>query len=254
MQRGSLGTMGGRTTATLRLALRRLAALLTHDPAQTGLLTTVALVGLALIGLWGLYGDLFLANWVVVLVTEILIVPYSGLLALLTGRLVRSQDRWQVESALTLRDLLSERTGAAAGVQGGSPFYAHRLRLQLQAQLERCRQYGTPLTVVAVRLEVPGQAPTHALFSQANHQMAELLTAHHEMLVAPTAVGLFEYVFYLPNHDRRMAKTMAAFVAGALKRYRCSFGFAVYPEDGADAATLLRQASERSGLLRSSAA
>lgn len=240
--------------ATLRSAFGRLAAVFAHDPAQTGLLATVAIVGLVVIGLWGLYGDLFLSNLVVVLATEVLIAGYAGLLVLLTAQLVRSLDRWQVESALTLRDLLSERSSASASVQAGSPFYARRLRLQLESEIRKCKDYGTSVSVVAMRLEVPGQSPSHAVFTQANREVADLVTAHRETLVAPTSLGLFEYAFCLPNHDRRIARTMTAFIASALRRYRCSFGIAVFPEDGADADTLLRRAIEQCGMLATVAA
>src|SRR3972149_10028276 len=100
--------MAQRYTRVIRSSLGQAVALLSHDPAQTGLLAGAALTGLVVIGLWGLYGDLFLSNMVVVTVTEVLIVFYVGSLVVLAGRLVRSQDRWQVESALTLREVLSE--------------------------------------------------------------------------------------------------------------------------------------------------
>ena len=246
--------MRTRQLTSVRLTLSQLAALFSHDPAKTGLLVTVALVGLAVIGLWGLYGDLFLSNLVVVAVIEVLIVCYVGFVAVLIGRLVRSQDRWQVESALTLRELLSEGTTVAANMQGGSPFYARQLRLRLEEEIRRCMEYGTPLTVVAVRLELPGQPPSHAAFSQANSDMAELMTLHREALTCPTPLGMFEYAFCLPNCERRAAQAMTTFIANALRRYRCSFGLAVFPDDGEDGDTLLRRAIEQCGILHTSAA
>lgn len=246
--------MGKGKLAPVRITLGRLVALFSHDPAQTGLLVIVALGGLAGIGLWGLYGDLFLSNLVVVAVIEVLIAFYVGAVALLTGRIVRSQDRWQVESALTLREMLSEGGNVAANVQAGSPFYARQLRLRLEEGISRCKEYGTSLSVVAVRLEVPGQAPSRTGFSQANFDIAELVTLHREALISPTALGMFEYAFCLPNYDRRAAQAMTTFVANALKRYRCSFGLAVFPDDGEDADTLLRRATEQCGMLHNRAA
>lgn len=246
--------MGKRKLTAVRITLSRLVALFSHDPAQTGLLLTVALAGLAGIGLWGLYGDLFLSNLVVVAVIEVLIVCYVVSVAVLTARLVRSQDRWQVESALTLRELLSEGGNIAANVQAGSPFYARQLRLRLEEGIRQCKEYGTSLSVVAVRLEVHGQAPSRAGFSQANFDVAELVTLHREALISPTALGMFEYAFCLPNYDRHAAQAMTMFVANALRRYRCSFGLAVFPGDGEDADTLLRHAIEQCGVLHSSAA
>lgn len=246
--------MGKQTLAALRLILGPLVTLFSHDLVQTGRLASAALVGLVVIGLWGLYGDLLLSNLVVVAVIDVLIVCYAGSLMVLTGRLVRSQDRWQVESTLTLRELLSEGTPVGPAVQGGSPFYARQLRLRLEEEVRRCKEYGTPLTVVAVRLELPGQVPSHAIFSQANLDMADLVTSHREALHCPTPLGMFEYAFYLPNSGRPAAQAMTTFIAGSLRRYRCSFGLAVFPDDGEDGDTLLRHAIEQCGMLRTSAA
>jgi hypothetical protein len=246
--------MAQRYGTAVRGSLGRVVALLSHDPAQTGLLAGVALAGLVVIGLWGLYGDLFFSNMAVVAVSEVLIVCYAGSLIVLAGRLVRSQDRWQVESALTLRELLSEGKDGAANVQAGSPFYARQLRLRLEDEILRCREYGTSVSVVAARLELPDQRPSRAGFSQASFDVAELVTSHRQALLAPTALGMFEYAFLLPNCERRSAKAMATFVANELRRYRCSFGVAVFPDDGRDADALLRCAVEQCGMLHSSAA
>lgn len=243
-----------RTITNARLTASQLAALFSHDPAQAGILTTVALAGVAVIWLWGLYGDLLFSNLVVATSTSVLTFGYAGSLAVMAGRLVRSQDRWQVDSALTLRDLLSDRTNAGANPQAGSSFYVRQLRLRLDEEIRRCKGYGTELTVVAVRLELPGQAPSHAVLSQANAEMAELVAAHRDALTCPTSLGLFEYAFLLPGHDRQAAEAMTAWVARTLKRYRCSFGLAVFPEDATDADTLLRRATEHCGVLHSSAA
>ena len=46
-----------------RQTLNQVAALYSHDPGQTGLIAGVAFSGLAVIGLWGLYGDLLFSNY-----------------------------------------------------------------------------------------------------------------------------------------------------------------------------------------------
>src|SRR3989304_6934604 len=99
--------MAQRYPRGVRSSLGQVAALLSHDPAQTGLLVGVALTGLVVVGLWGLYGDLFLSNMVVVAVTEVLIVFYVGSLVVLAGGLVRAQDRWQGGRAFALREVPS---------------------------------------------------------------------------------------------------------------------------------------------------
>lgn len=238
----------------VRITLSRLGALFSHDPAQTGVLVTVALSGLASIALFGLYGDLLLPNLAVVAAIEALIVCYGAFVAALIVRLVRTQDRWQVESALTLRDMLSGGRDAPVSVQAGSPFHAGQLRLRLEEEIRKCKEYGTSLSVVAVRLELPGQAPSRAGFTQANLDMAQLVMSHREALVCPTALGMFEYAFCLPNCERRSARAMIIFVATALRRHRCFFGLAVFPDDGEDADTLLRHATRQCGMLHDSAA
>jgi len=250
----SAEAMAQRYPRVIRSSLGHIAALLSHDPAQTGLLAGVVLGGLVVIGLWGLYGDLFFSNMLVVAVSEVLIVCYVGSLVILAGRLVRSQDRWQVESASTLRELLSEGRDGGADLQAGSPFYARQLRLRLEEEIRRCREYGTSISVVVARLELPDQRPSRAGFSQASFDVAELVTSHRETMLAPTALGMFEYAFLLPNCERRAAKAMATFIGNELRRYRCSFGIAVFPDDGQDADALVRCAAEQCGMLHSSAA
>lgn len=246
--------MAQRYARIVNSGMGQVVALLSHDSGQTGFLAGVTFGGLVVIGLWGLYGDLFFSNLKVVTVSEVLIVCYVGWLAVLAGRLVHSYDRWQVDSALTLRELLSEGKEGAGNLQAGSPFNARQLRLHLEEEIRRCRQYGTSLSVVAVRLELPDQRPSRAGFSQASFDMAELVTSHRQTLLAPTALGMFEYTFLLPNCERRAARAVTTFVGNELRRYRCSFGLAVFPDDGQDADTLLRCAAEDCGMLHSSAA
>ena len=246
--------MAQRHHADIRQALSQVAPVFSHDPRETGRLAAVTFFGLAVIGLWGLYGDLFFSNLFVVAVAEVLIVYYVGSMAFLVGRLVRSYDRWQVESALTLRELLSEGGDGGAHPLAGSPFYTRQLRLRLDEDMRRCKEHGTSLTVVAVRLELSTQRPSRTSFTQANFDMAQLAMSHGDVLVSPTVLGMYEYAFILPNCDRRTAQSVKKFVAGALPRYRCSFGLAVFPEDGEDSETLLQCAVEECGMLNRAAA
>lgn len=239
--------------ARLRLTIGRTIALFSRDPGRAGVTATIGVVGLALIWLWSLYGDFLLPHLVVVTAATLLAAAYAAWLALTVGGLVREQDRWQVESALTLRDLLSDRSGAG-GPLAGWPFYLRGLRLRLDEEIRRAHDYGTPFTVAAMRLEVPGHAPSHALLSQANFEMADLVAAHPGALLAPTSLGLFEWAFLLPHHDRRAAQAMAEFIARTLRRYSCTFGLAVFPEDGLDVESLLHCAVDRCGVLETTAA
>ncbi len=246
--------MGSGAVSVSRDLARQARVIASRDTVRAGQLGGVVLAGLAVLWLWGLYAELFLSNFVVVSVSTVLTAAYAGVIAVLIGNLVRAEDRWQVESAHTLRDLLSERADRTSSVQSGTAFYVRQLHLRLADEVRRCQEYGTPLSVVAVRLEAVGQSPTHALLTQANAAVSDLVSAHPDAFVCPTPLGLFEYAFILPHQDRQVAAVMTEFVAGALGRFHCSFGVATFPEDGGSAEALLREANDRCGILHSSAA
>jgi len=243
-----------RGVRTIRQALSGLLSLYAHDPAQAGLLAGLAVAGLIVIGLWGLYGDLVLSNLVVVASSEVLIAVYALVIAVRMENLVRSHDRWQVESALTFRQLLAEAKSFGGDAQAGSPFYAQQLRRQLDEEIRSCREFGSSFSLVVLRLELPGQSPSHAIFAQANAEVADLMLRHRDAFVCPTALGMFEYAFFLRNSDRATARTITAYLARSLKKYRCFFGVVVFPEDGTEADLLIRRAVEQCGMLQGTAA
>jgi hypothetical protein len=225
-----------------------------HDAAQAARAGMVAAAGLAVVLLWGLYGDLFLSNLVVVFVIELMLVILVPVLVAVVANLVRDYDRWQVESALTFRQMLSENKGASVSFQAGSPFHHRQLELRLSDDIKRSRDYGLPVALLAVRLELKGHSPSHAVFVSTNMEVAALANAHRDLLATLTPVGMFEYVLWLPGHDGKAAMNVARFLERELKRYQCTFGLAVCPEDGTDADDLLRDAVRQSGAIRHSAA
>src|SRR4030042_332154 len=95
-----------------------------------------------------------------------------------------------------------------------------RVRVGWGEATRRCKEGGPSLPGLAVRLELPGRSPSRASFSQLNFDMAQLASSHPHVLASPTALGMFEYAFLLPNCDRRAARAVAAFVTSALRRYR----------------------------------
>lgn len=239
---------------TAQLVSHRFMELFFHNRWQGIRLIFIATIGFLGIGFWGLYADLVLSNLLTVAVAQLMLVVYFVTMAILLERLVRSHDRWQVESALTFRQLLAEAKSFSGDSQAGSPFYARRLREQLGEQLRRCEQYGTPLAVVAFRLELPGQSPSHAVFTQANRDVADLLTHHYTAMTCPTALGLFDYAAFIPNCDRRAAASVIGFLSRTLGRYQWYAGIAVAPDDGRDPDVLLQRAIAECGALHAYAA
>ena len=120
--------------------------------------------------------------------------------------------------------------------------------------MRRAREYGTLFSLLVMRIELPGQAQSHAVFAQANAEVAELALAHRDVLIAPTALGMFEYAFCLRTSDRASAEALSRFLTQALRRYSCHFGIAVFPEDAAEPDGLIRRAVERCGILHEGAA
>jgi hypothetical protein len=245
--------MKDRSFRPLRQVLDSVSALSSYDPAQARIIGLFGLISVLFIGVWGLYGELFIPNLVVEIVAVVLIAAAVITIASLTGQLIRAHDRWQVESAFTFRQLMSEGSKTGGGFQVGSPFYAQQLRSRLQETIGRARSYGTSVSLIAMRLELMGQSPSHAVFTQTNHEVAELTARNRDTMLAPTALGMFEYAFFLANADRKTAQAFAQFLMVELKRYRCSFGIVVCPEDGQDADQLLREAMAASGMLLSAA-
>ena len=70
----------------------------------------------------------------------LMIVAYCLVLVLLVEGIVRSRDRWQVEAALTYRQLLTEAKPFEGDTQVGSPFYARRIQTQLHRTQRLRRQ------------------------------------------------------------------------------------------------------------------
>ncbi len=239
---------------TLTRSFGPMRPVLNHDPAQTAKLGVVVAAGLIAVGLWGLYGDLLFSNIVVVFGVELMLLAYVPGVVAMASRLVRDFDRWQVESALTFRQMMAENKGAGISFQAGSPLYHRQLELQLTDGLTLAGLYGTPLSLLAMRLEMPGHQPSHAIFASANVDVAALAHAHPELLGGVAAVGMFEWVFPLTGHDRKAAMGVSRFLERELKRYRCFFGLSVFPEDAAQADDLLRSATAQCGVIRDTAA
>jgi hypothetical protein len=166
----------------------------------------------------------------------------------LTGHLVRRADRWQVESALQARRLLStgRHTNQIASADTPIATFDHwYFVLRLEDEIKRARRQGTGVSVAMMRIGLPGEAPTAAMTEQINFDVAQLAANHAQTMTMPSAIGPLEYAFLLPNTDRKEARARIAPLLAPLGDYWCEFGIAVYPDDGTEAEGLVMLARER---------
>jgi len=82
-------------------------AMLRREPEQADLIMKAGFGGPVAIVLWDFGGGLLLPALPVALVTFLLILAYAGALVYLIAKLVRSADKWQVDSAMQARRLLT---------------------------------------------------------------------------------------------------------------------------------------------------
>src|SRR5581483_991156 len=111
------------------------------------------------------------------------IVAYSTAIVVMTGNLVRDADRWQVESALQARRLMSrgprrDSGPAPAGEPTATTFDHWYFVLRLEDEIKRARRYGKQVSVVIMKLGTPEGEPSAALTEQINFDVAQLAANH----------------------------------------------------------------------------
>lgn len=217
------------------------------EPERTRTLLKVAGAGAVALLVWSWLGRTVAGELVFVVTDLVAIVAYSTAIVLMTGNLVRDADRWQVESALQARRLMSRGPRRNAGpARPGEPvattFDHWYFVLRLEDEIKRARRYGKQVSVVIMKLGTPDGEPSAALTEQINFDVAQLAANHSGTMTMPSAIGPLEYAFLLPETDRNGAKARVAPLLTPLGDYWCRFGIAVYPDDGAEAETLLELA------------
>ncbi len=216
--------------------------LIASEPARTRFVLKVGLAGAFVIVLWSWLGGFVVSAVLAALITTGLIIAYGGVLAFLAASLVRSVDRWQVESALHARRLMATGKRAemvAADEPADDGFLRLYFLLRLQDELRHCRQYGRPMSVLALKVMSPGQEPSAALTEQISFDVANLAASHVQTISLTTSLAGNEYIFCLPRSDKASAKALASTFLTALGEYWCYAGLAVYPEDASEAEALI---------------
>jgi hypothetical protein len=222
-------------------------SLLHTEPERTRLLLKVAGGGALALLVWAAVGKAVVSDVVFLLIDLVAIAAYSTAVAILTGNLVRGADRWQVESAMQARRLLSSPRKAepAAGDPQTATFDHWYFILRLEDEIKRARRYGSPLSVVILHLGPPGEEPTPAITEKIDYDVAQLAANLAKTMTMPCAIAPLEYAFILPESDRNEARARIAPLMTPLGDYWCRFGISVYPDDATAAEELVQLARRK---------
>jgi GGDEF domain-containing protein len=228
-----------------------------REPDQAWLLLKVVLVGAIAIVAWDLASSYFLSDIASAVVSLLLVLAYALCLAYLTNRLVKSMDRFQVESAkqatrlATTRRRVERPTGEfVLPPTPPASFQQDYFLLRLNEEVKQARLHGRLLSLIAIDVTVPNQEMTPELVERVSFEVAEIASDHARTISLPLAISETEFLFCLPQIDGKGVKTFTSHLVTALGRYWCHFGIAAYPEDGTDAETLFNRAREACELSR----
>ncbi len=224
-------------------------SLLQTEPERTRLLLKVAGAGALTLLVWAAIGKAVVSDVVFLLIDLVAIAAYSTAVAILTGNLVRGADRWQVESAMQARRLLSSPRRAEPVAATGEPqtasFDHWYFILRLEDEIKRARRYGNPLSVVILHIGPPGEEATPAITEKIDYDVAQLAANLAKTMTMPCAIAPLEYAFILPESDRNEARARIAPLLTPLGDYWCRFGISVYPDDATAAEELVELARRK---------
>jgi hypothetical protein len=235
-----------------------LLGMLRREPEQTRLILKIGLSVPVAIVLWDTLGRTLLPVLPVVLVTMFAILIYAGVLTALIARLVHSADKWQVDSAMQTRRLLSgdSRRRSADGTAGGpaaiapaavvqTNYHQAYFLLRLTEEVQRARREGSEMCVLALDVTVPGHELTQADIEKVSFEMANLASSQAKSISYSLSTGPTEFVFSLPTFGKAAGKDFCSKLVQALGNYWCHFGLAVYPENATDAESMFSFARQR---------
>jgi GGDEF domain-containing protein len=246
-------------------------SILRREPERSAMLLKVGLAGPLLVVAWNLVGSLFLSPLIIMPFSLLLILSYAGVFGYLMARLVRSADRWEVDSAMHARRLLNgNRRGdyqapepeglplaamAALASPDGRPlkpqasqadFHRVYFMLRLEEEVHQARREGRAMTVLAIDVSVPHQDElTAAAREKLAFDLATIASGQSNVIGHSLSIGATEFVFSLPHCDENEAKAFVKKLLTGLGNYWCHFGLAVYPREGTNAELLFDSARER---------
>jgi hypothetical protein len=234
-------------------------AVLKREPQRTQGILRFSLAAAGLIVVVDFAGSFLLPDLVVLPIMLFLILAYAGVLTYLIANLVRAADRWQMESAMQARRMVSpvdrrtERSPATPSAAPVAPpaavtqadFHRVYFLLRLNDEVQRARREGRDMSVVALDVTVPGRELTPALVEKVGFDLAHMAASQSKTISQPVGVGPTEFVFSLPQSEYATAKSFLSKVVQALGDYWCHYGIAVYPDDATDAESLYERARQQ---------
>ncbi|MPZ49796.1 MAG: hypothetical protein GEU75_10975 [Dehalococcoidia bacterium] len=231
-------------------------SILRREPEQAGLIMKAGLGGPVAIVLWDFAGGLLLPALPVAIVTLLSILIYAGVLIYLIARIVHSADRWQVESAMQARRLLTgdnrrrhdptgETPDAAPLPQPQASFHQVYFLMRLTEEVQRARREGYEMCVFSLDLTVPGQELSPAVIEKVSFELANLASSQAKNISNSVSIGATEVVFSLPHFDKAAGKDFVSKIVQALGNYWCHAGLAVYPENATGAEALFNYARQQ---------
>lgn len=235
---------------------------LMRDPDLSGFLVKFGLAGPVVIMAWDRLATLALPLFLTLPVSVALILGYAGILAVLIARIIRSADRWQVESAMQSRRLLtgdgrraatvaSEEGDEQEGPRGPAPavplpsFHSAYFLLRLTDEVQSARRDGRPMTLVSLDVIVPGREQTREQVEKVGLDLAHIAANQVKTISHPLSVGPTEFVFSLPDTNLKDAKAFVSKVVQSLGDYWCHFGLAAYPTDATEPEGLFNYARQQ---------
>lgn len=114
-------------------------------------------------------------------------------------------------------------------------------RLRLEEEVERAKRYGTPFSVALIRALGLHQEQDASLATEALREQVRSQLRRSDLLAYLKDGSL---ALLMPNTRRRSARMVTNRIVAALAEAQPVVGLACYPEDGAQAETLLACARE----------
>ena len=236
--------------------------ILKREPEQADFLIKFGLAAPIVIVAWNWVASYLLSNLLIVPITLLLVFIYGGVLVYLISQLVHSANRWQVESAMQARRLLTgnarltgntryiDPTQKASNEDSPPPlpqvnFHQVAFFLSVQEEVLRARREGDAMSVFALDITPPGGDLSPETLDKISFEMAHLVTSQSKTVGYWLSVGPTEFVFSLPHANQAQAKDFVSKLVQALGDYWCHYGIAVYPRDATEAEALVRRARQQ---------